>query len=227
VSGLFLDSIDAVLLDIDGTIADTDDALVARVARWLHPFRFVLPAQDPRATARHLAMALETPVNAIVGWLDRTGLDQWLGPIMNALHHVRGIVGRSHTDLIPDVEDTLVRLADHFPLGIVTAREYRSALSVLEEHGLTPLFRCVATARTCRRAKPHPDPVLWAAKQIGVSPERCVMIGDTTADIRAGKAGGLQTVGVLCGFGDHNELALAGADLILNSTTELTDVLLR
>jgi HAD superfamily hydrolase (TIGR01549 family) len=226
VTGLIIHSIDAILLDIDGTIADTDDALVARTARWLRPFRRILPAQDIQATARRAAMGVETPVNAIVSWLDRTGLDQWVGPMMNALHQLRGIVGHSHALLIPGVDDTLARLAERFPLGIVTAREHSSALSILEAYGLMPLFRCVATARTCRRAKPYPDPVLWAARQIGVSPEHCLMVGDTTADIRAGRAGGLQTVGVLCGFGERDELALAGADLILNSTTELADVLL-
>jgi HAD superfamily hydrolase (TIGR01509 family) len=226
VTGLIVHSIDAVLLDIDGTIADTDDALVARTARWLRPLQRVLPAQDAQAAARRVIMGVETPVNAIVSWLDRTGLDQWVGPMMNTLHHLRGLVRHSHAQLIPGVEAALTRLAEHFLLGIVTAREHRSASSILQAHGLTSLFRCVATARTCRRAKPHPDPVLWAARQIGVSPKRCLMVGDTTADILAGRAGGLQTVGVLCGFGDRDELALAGADLILNSTGELVDVLL-
>jgi len=52
------------------------------------------------------------------------------------------------------------------------------------------------------------------------------MVGDTTVDIRAGVAAGAQTVGVLCGFGERGELERAGADLILESTTELADVLL-
>ncbi len=52
------------------------------------------------------------------------------------------------------------------------------------------------------------------------------MIGDTTVDIRAGKAAGAQTVGVLCGFGERAELERQGADLILKNTSELADVLL-
>ena len=51
------------------------------------------------------------------------------------------------------------------------------------------------------------------------------MIGDTTVDIRAGKSAGAQTVGVLCGFGEEQELLRMGADLILKGTSELADVL--
>jgi phosphoglycolate phosphatase-like HAD superfamily hydrolase len=60
---------------------------------------------------------------------------------------------------------------------------------------------------------------------MGVAPESCVMIGDTPVDIRAGKAAGAQTVGVLSGFSHEPELRHAGADLILPSINELVDLL--
>jgi phosphoglycolate phosphatase-like HAD superfamily hydrolase len=56
-------------------------------------------------------------------------------------------------------------------------------------------------------------------------PENCLMVGDTTVDIRAGKAAGTQTVGVLCGFGQEAELRRAGADLIIASTAVLPQLL--
>ena len=69
------------------------------------------------------------------------------------------------------------------------------------------------------------DPILWAAEQCGVQPEECLMIGDTTVDIRAGRAAGAQTIGVLSGFGDQKELTRARADLILPSVFDLPDIL--
>lgn len=51
------------------------------------------------------------------------------------------------------------------------------------------------------------------------------MVGDTTVDIRAGKAAGAQTAGVLSGFGHARELQSAGADLILPSAADLLEVL--
>jgi phosphoglycolate phosphatase len=62
---------------------------------------------------------------------------------------------------------------------------------------------------------------------MGVPPDSCLMIGDTIVDIRAGRAAGAQTAGVLCGFGEHEELLRHGADLILASTVDLRGALLR
>lgn len=52
------------------------------------------------------------------------------------------------------------------------------------------------------------------------------MIGDTTADIRAGRLAQAQTVGVLCGFGERDELEKEGADLIIASTPEILRIVL-
>jgi phosphoglycolate phosphatase-like HAD superfamily hydrolase len=68
--------------------------------------------------------------------------------------------------------------------------------------------------------------VLWAAAQMSVLPEACLMVGDTPVDIIAGHAAGAQTVGVLCGFGERSELERAGADLILEATPALVEALL-
>ena len=71
----------------------------------------------------------------------------------------------------------------------------------------------------------YPDPILFVARQMGVSPEACLMIGDTTVDMRAGRAAGAITVGVLCGFGQEVELLRAGADLILPTTSLIIQAL--
>ena len=66
-----------------------------------------------------------------------------------------------------------------------------------------------------------------AAKMMKVSPEECLMIGDTTVDIRAGRSAGAQTAGVLCGFGEEYELRKMGADAIFDITPSVLNVLLR
>jgi phosphoglycolate phosphatase len=95
----------------------------------------------------------------------------------------------------------------------------------LEQTGIFTRFHCIATALTSPRGKPSPDPILWAAQQLGLPPENCVMVGDTVVDMLAGKAAGAQAVGVLSGFGEESELLAAGADLILPSVADLPGVL--
>jgi phosphoglycolate phosphatase-like HAD superfamily hydrolase len=80
----------------------------------------------------------------------------------------------------------------------------------------------IITGLSASHTKPYPDPILLAAQRMGVKPQECLMIGDTTVDMRAGKAAGAQTLGVLCGFGEEDELEQLGADLILKSTSDLT-----
>lgn len=128
--------------------------------------------------------------------------------------------------MVPGVAELLPPLAREYPLGIVTAREHLSSVAFLESHNLLRCFDCVASARTCRHTKPHPDPVLWACEQLGIPAKDCLMVGDTTVDIRAGAAAGAQTVGVLCGFGERDEMEEAGGDLILESTSDLRRILL-
>jgi phosphoglycolate phosphatase len=225
--GLDRTRIRAVLFDIDGTLADTDDALIARIVHLLQPVSRLFAGGDPVPGVRRLVMATEMPANAAYALADRVGLDELGAPLIDLLHRLRGESRPRRFQLIPGVRQALDPLRDQYALGVVSARDRNSVRAFLDQFELGPLFRCVASARTCRRTKPHPAPVLWAAEQLGLPPECCLMVGDTTVDIRAGRAAGTQTVGVLCGFGDRAELERAGADLILGSTAELAGVLLR
>ncbi len=212
----------ALLFDLDGTLADTDDAAVARLARFLRR----LPLQGDRdLLARRLVMTAETPLNALYAWADRLYLDEALGPLMDVIHRLRGEGRPRHFRAVPGVLPMLESLSTRYLLALVTARDHRSTRAFLENFGLAARFQVVVTARTCRRTKPHPAPVLLAAERLGLSPESCLMVGDTTPDIQAGRAAGAQTAGVLCGFGMRGELERAGANLILESTADLAAAL--
>jgi beta-phosphoglucomutase-like phosphatase (HAD superfamily) len=100
-------------------------------------------------------------------------------------------------------------------------------MAFLERFDLIKYFDAVVTGLSAPHTKPYPDPVLLAAKKMDTPPGACLMIGDTTVDIRAGKTAGAQTLGVLCGFGEEPELRRMGANLILENTPLLADVLLK
>ena len=111
-------------------------------------------------------------------------------------------------------------------MAVVSARGEGSTLSFLNLYDLEHYFEIIVTGQTCTRSKPFPDPILFAASRMGIPPQKCLMIGDTAVDIRAGRTAGAQTVGVLCGFGNEIELLRAGADIILPSPADLTGLLL-
>jgi HAD superfamily hydrolase (TIGR01509 family) len=212
----------ALLFDIDGTLSDTDDMLVSRLAHWLSPLSGRWPNLQPAIAARRLLMAVETPANALATWWDRLFLDEIAAPLAKRLPRRQH---RRPEALVPGVRSMLDRARSRYQLGIVTARGPRLAGSFLDGTGLAPWFAVTVHARSVRRTKPHPAPVLWAANQLDLDPAACLMVGDTTPDILAGDAAGAQTAGVLCGFGERDELTRAGAQLVIDSTADLLDYL--
>ncbi|HOU44747.1 MAG TPA: HAD family hydrolase [Anaerolineaceae bacterium] len=222
---LDLSRIRAICFDVDGTLSDTDDMWVARLVRPLQLVRWMLPNRDVHSAARRLVMEMETPGNFAYHLLDRLHLDDEAAHLINTLAHRKSRRKAHPFLLIPGMAEMLDALGRHYPLSVVSARDAETTHSFLEQFHLLPHFQAVATAQTCTFTKPYPHPIQWAAEKMGVPPENCLMVGDTTVDIRAGRAAGAQTVGVLCGFGYREELERAGADAILNSTGELANLL--
>jgi HAD superfamily hydrolase (TIGR01549 family) len=223
---LNLDRVQALCFDVDGTLHDTDDQFVERLASVLGPARMLFPDFNAQPVARRLVMALEAPGNALFNWLDKLGVDHRINRLQERFYRAHWLKRPEPYRLIPGVMDMLLCLRESYPLSVVSARATRTTLRFLDHFELTPLFAAIATAHTTPRTKPSPDPIYWAAARMNVAPHHCLMIGDTTVDMRAGKAAGAQTVGVLCGFGGRAALERAGADMILDSTADLLEILI-
>ncbi len=215
------DDLDAILFDLDGTLIDTDNHDVAKWAQ-----RAARVYRDParaQRQARRLVMGIESPVNAAFTVFDWLGLD---APLMRLMIALQGIGSIDDLPVIPGVESMLRQLAQHYKLGIVSTRTVKEQHQFTHRLGLEDQIAAYAGRDSTWRIKPHPQPVLTAAQQLGVEPERCLMVGDTTVDIRAGTRAGAWTCGVLCGYGMRDELEAAGVDFLLPETANLADVLL-
>jgi len=214
----------AVCFDIDGTLSNTDDQWVSQVEGHLRWLKILFRHMDTVPLARWLVMASESPSSILYHWLDAMSLDGKVAKL-----YERMIRRHPHTVknfwLMPAARETLDRLVGHYPLSVVSARDTRSTQEFLTQFSLQGYFTAVATSQTCEHTKPYPHPVLWAAEKMQVAAQNCVMVGDTTVDVLAGRAAGAQTVGLLCGFGTERELRRAGADLILQDLRELMQYL--
>jgi len=213
--------IKALCFDVDGTLSDTDDLYTNRLSRFLPRFLF----RDPAHTARRLVMWIEAPGNALLGMADTVGLDDRMVALIDWMSRHRKLPDKKYL-LVPGVDILLGQLKGRYPMSVVSARDEKSTLHFLNQFDLLKYFDVVVTGLSAVHTKPYPHPILLAAQKMGVRPEECLMIGDTTVDMRAGKSAGAQTVGVLCGFGDEEELLRMGGDHILKNTAELTDILL-
>lgn len=221
---LDISRIKALCFDVDGTLSDTDDLYTQKVSRLLPRFLF----RDPDHAARRFIMWVEAPGNALLGFADAISLDDEMIAFIDWMsRHRRKSASAKKFLIIPGVKEMLEQLKGKYPMSVVSARDEKGTMRFLEQFDLVKYFDVIVTGLSAKHTKPYPDPILLAAQKMGVEPEECLMIGDTTVDMRAGKSAGAQTVGVLCGFGEEDELVRMGADMILKSTTELTDVLMK
>ena len=233
---LDLARIRALCFDVDGTIADTDDHLVAQLAGLIAKVPGISGRRGERL-ARQAVMGLETPVHGAYAMLDQLGLDVPLTRLRTRLKAVRQRqADPAHTrnpealdevphEMVAGVQEMLQKLAEHYAMVTISTGGAPRVERFLEHYGVRELFTAVIGSQTTRRMKPHPEPLFYGAEKMGVDPAQCLMIGDTTIDVRTGVAAGAQTVGVLCGFGTERELREAGAGLILRTTSDLLSVL--
>lgn len=212
--------VQALCFDVDGTLSDTDDLYTQKASRFLPNFLF----KNPNQAARRLVMWIESPGNALLGLADRLHLDDEMVAVIDWISRHRKLSSKKFL-LIPGVDAMLAQLHGRYPMAVVSARDEKGTMAFLEQYDLVKYFDVIVTGLSARHTKPYPDPILLAAQKMKVAPDTCLMIGDTTVDIRAGKAAGAQTVGVLCGFGEEHELRKFGADAIIEDTTKLLKIL--
>jgi len=214
--------IKALCFDVDGTLSDTDDLYTQKVIRFFPKFLF----RDPDRAARRFVMWVEAPGNALLNLTDTIGMDDEIVAFIDWFSRHRKMSSKKFL-LIPGVDEMLARLKGHYPMAVVTARDEKGTMRFLDQFDLAKYFDVIVTGQSAEHTKPYPDPILFAAKKMNVKPEECLMVGDTTVDMRAGKSAGAQTVAVLCGFGEEPELLKMGAGLILKTTSELADLLIK
>ncbi len=215
------DKVQAILFDLDGTLMDTDDQAVEKLAHRLQRLRW----PHPHRTARRLVMASETPGNILITLLDMVGLDAPVMAFNNWLRRRRGLRSPRDFRIMADAQEMLATMSGRYRLAVVTTRGQTETQEFLDQHDLHDIFETLVTRESTWRLKPHPAPIRHAAQRLGVPVENCVMVGDTTVDVKSARRAGAWAVAVLCGFGERKELERTGAHAILEHTSQLSSLL--
>jgi len=209
----------ALLLDLDGTLLDTAPDMggalnLLRAEHGLEP----LPGEVIRPVVSHGAMRL-----VALGFPETTGdAFESLRLRFLELYAANLAVG---TRLFPGFEAVLDQLeARGLPWGIVTNKPGWLTDPLLAALGLDRRAACAVSGDTLPERKPHPLPLLHAARLVGVDPGRCVYVGDAERDIQAGRAAGMTTVVAAYGYISDGEDPRAWQPHgVVNSPDELLD----
>src|ERR671933_1131154 len=137
---------------------------------------------------------------------------------------VRRLAGRYRDGLplLPGAASAVERLAARWPLGLASSSNRPLIDLVLDVSGLARFFRATVSSEEVARGKPAPDVFLEAARRLGVAPERCAVVEDSANGIRAGRAAGMLVVAIPNRHFPPGDDALAAADVVLRSLSELT-----
>ena len=110
--------------------------------------------------------------------------------------------------------------------GVVTNKSMRFTDPLTQQMSLFASAAAVVSGDTTPHAKPHPEPLLEAARRMQIAPESCIYVGDDERDIQAGRAAGMKTVAACYGYlGAKADTSHWGADAQINSPFELLKLL--
>jgi HAD superfamily hydrolase (TIGR01509 family) len=207
-----------ILCDLDGTLVDSRrDIAVA----FQHAWRTVVGGTPPSATAiaQHIGKPLAEMLTELGGMLSPSLLSTFL------IAYRRMYLNQDArlTQPYPGVILTLPALST-FTLGIVTTKESGQAKIVLRRLALISFFQHIQGGSRRLRLKPAPDTVLAALNALHCAPSYALMVGDTPADILAGKAAGTETCAVTYGFSTREALSHCAPDHVIDSFAELVDL---
>ncbi len=215
---------DAILFDLDGTLADTaaDISLALRRA------------------FEDLAIATVRPVDSLVDGSPLEEIFAAAAPgadpglfdrfVSRYRAHYQG-GGHAKTRLYPGVADTLEALALLRPrlrLAVATSKRAEAARGLCLHVGIAGYFDVIdGSGGSAVRHKPAPDLLLRVCGALDVHPSRALMVGDTARDVLAGRAAGMRTAAVLYGIGSRDALLAAGPDHVFEDLEDVLSVFAR
>lgn len=180
--------IKAVLFDVDGVLIDSFEANCRFFQDLMIRFGYAPPTQEQYKSMFHLPM--RDTIIALTHLTDE-----------NKIHKIWD-AGRSrevsyHTELMAlpaDAKETIQKLAKTFLLGVVTSRVKEGVYEAPALADLKPLFQTTVTYQDTVNHKPHPEPLLLAAKNLEVAPAEAVYIGDAQTDMEAARSAGMKFI---------------------------------
>ena len=215
--------IKCVLFDLDGTLLSTLETITYHLNGALVSHGLTrITVEDTRKFIGNGAKMLVTRAVSLSGVED----DSVINAVLSNYNYAYDIDPLPCTEPYEGITTLVDRLyADGFKLGVVTNKPEPTAKKLIE-HFFGEKISCVSGGRSGIILKPDPGESLRVIADMGLNASMCAFVGDTSVDICTGKnMGAALSIGVTWGFRDRDELALSGADFLVDDAESLYQTL--
>lgn len=204
----------AVLFDLDGTLIDTIEFILASVRH-----TFADRARGP--TDAEWIAGIGTPLRTQLAVYADGAAD--LDALVDRYRRHQRAHHDASTRCYAGVREAVaeIRRAGH-RVGVVTSKLAEPATRALRHVGLDAMVDVVVGADQCERHKPHPEPVLRALTILGFDPRSAIFVGDSPHDVAAGNAAGVVTAAVLWGACSREVLLASKPTHVVEHVGELS-----
>jgi HAD superfamily hydrolase (TIGR01509 family) len=210
--------IEAVVFDMDGVLIDSEPAweevrrefVATRGGRWLPDTQDKLMGMSTGEWSAYMAEDLVDGMTA--------------GEVASAVIGSMTARYAEHLPLMPSAVTAVTALAAHWPLAVASSAPQSLIDVVLDVSGLRPSFRVALSSERVARGKPAPDIYLAATEQLGVAPDKCAAVEDSSNGLRSAFAAGLAVVAVPHPKYPPARDALDAAQVVLSGLGDLTPV---
>lgn len=210
------------VFDVDGTLVDSQHNIVSAMTDAWVALNLGIPKPDQ--VRRIIGLSLTEACAALLPWASPTTHRAMAEAYKEAFRAMR-LLPDTAEPLFPGVLEALDILnAEGWLLGLATGKSRRGVDAMIEAHGLAGRFLTIQTADT-NPSKPDPTMLRQAAADCGLALDDVAMIGDTAYDMAMASAARAAGIGVSWGYHSLDELYKAGAQVVLDTFDNLSDVL--
>jgi len=200
-----------ILFDLDGTLIDSTDAIVST---FHHSFK-----------VHNYLHVEDEAIKALIGYpLDimykELGVDEdkvW--DFVATYKEEYRKISTIKTELLDNAVEAVKKASQFAELGIVTTKTGKYSEVLMEHFDLMKYFKVLIGRENVENPKPHKEPILKALESFDTIDKEIWMIGDTKLDLISASSAGINSIGVLCGYGDKNTLK-EFTNVILNDSLE-------